>query len=57
MSETNSFIFKSELDSQRGQEILFFFIVARSALGIIQPPIRRQPGSSGVKYPVREADH
>jgi hypothetical protein len=50
-------IFKSEFNSQRGQETLIFFTAARSAMRIIQPPIRPQQCSSGVKWTVREADH
>jgi hypothetical protein len=40
------FIFKSEFDYQRGQKMIVLSTAAKSTLGMIQPPIRRQKSSS-----------
>jgi hypothetical protein len=48
-----------EFDSRRGLGIFLFTTGSKTALGPIQPPIQRVPGSLslGVKWPGREADH
>jgi hypothetical protein len=42
-----------------GSRILFFHVIKKQALGLMQPPIQWVPGafSLGLKRPGREADH